>query len=195
MRTLRTAHNFSCACPIWFDVETYLLWTSYFVCPCQMISWVIKVFHIRKQKIQPNCAFWSGDVFFSKVYGRNLPDQREWRNEDYTNSSQYQYHVHWQFWLSDGFKYISYYSDSWFVCCFMWGSCTKYIVDLVVMLQFYLLCRRIEKSQDKALMAEARRSLASLTLSSWATISLSSTWVWNWSKRKSLKTNFVRKKT
>ena len=157
-----------------------------------MISWMIKVFHIRKQKIQPNCAFWSGGVI-SKVYGRNLPDQREWKNEDYTNSSQYQYHVHSQLWHTDGFKYISYYSDSWFVCCFMWGSCTKYIVDLVVMLQFYLLCRRIEKSQDKALMAEARRSLASFTLSSWATISLSSTWVWNWSKRKSLKTNFARK--
>ena len=31
----------------------------------------------------------------------------------------------------------------------MWGSCTKYIVDLVVMLQFYLLCRRIEKSQGQ----------------------------------------------
>ena len=97
-----------------------------------MISWMIKVFHIRKHKIQPNCAFWSGGVI-SKVYGRNLPDQRDWRNEDYTNSSQYQYHIHSQSWHSDGFKYISKNSDSWFVCCFMchvihnWGSCVHKI--------------------------------------------------------------------
>ena len=72
------------------------------------------------------------------MYGRNLPDQRDWRNEEYTNSSQYQNHVHSQSWHSDGFKYISKNSDSWFVCCFMWGSCTIYIVDLVVMLHLYL---------------------------------------------------------
>ena len=132
MRTLRTAHNFSCAGPIWFDVETYLLWTSYFVCPCQMISWVIKVFHIRKQKIQPNCVFLKWRCYFLSVW-EELARPKGLKKWGLYYSSQYQYHIHSQSWHSDGFKYISYYSDSWFVCCFMshavhnWGSCVHKI--------------------------------------------------------------------
>ena len=81
MRTLRTAHNFSCAGPIWFDVETYLMDFAL----CLPLSYDIlndKSFPQKNKRSSQTVLFEVEVFFFPKCMGGTCPTKgiEEMRN-------------------------------------------------------------------------------------------------------------------
>ena len=71
MRTLRTAHNFSCAGPIWFDVETYLM--DFALClPLSNDILDDKSFP-QKNKRSSQAVLFELEVLFPKCMGGTCP--------------------------------------------------------------------------------------------------------------------------